>query len=206
MKGLLKGYKLSAKRHFFPGFLLTTALLFFLPLTASARLSVSSPEGTLDGAQLVVVGEVAERDYRDTKRRVVVRVDEVIKGTYGKERLTLEMDQNPIYGWAGFDFPEPGAKVFLLLRGEEQCGYWLARDLNCVAGVNEGRVTGLYNGRKIGINESSWTAEDYARAYDEAYQAWQVQSKYRAVFRIGEGWYYANGRCLSMVQFKGLGT
>ncbi|TDA70318.1 MAG: hypothetical protein D9V47_01910 [Clostridia bacterium] len=152
-------------------FLFTGALLLSLPTVASARLLVSSPEGTLQAADVIITGSVTAREYGEAERRVTIEVDEVLQGDLQGDELSLAMQKNRVYGWVGFDFPDPGTEIFLLLRGQAGQGYWLARDLNCVAVVEGGRVTSLYQGSNVGIDGDRWSREDYAAAYDAFYQA-----------------------------------
>jgi len=150
--------------------LLTVLWLGWLP-AAEARLLVSSPQGTLEAADVVIVGSIVARDYGEERRQVTIRVEEVLKGEVKAEMLTLSRQKNRVYGWPGFDFPAPGTRVFLLLRAEPGSGYYLARDLNCVAVVEDGRIKELYKGRNVGINDGRWTREDYAAAYDAFYRS-----------------------------------
>lgn len=55
-----------------------------------------------------------------------------------------------------------GTKVFVLLRDEAGQGYWLARDLNCVAVVADGHVARLYAGRNVGINDGHWSGHPWS--------------------------------------------
>ncbi|MCR4441208.1 MAG: hypothetical protein QHH10_04055 [Peptococcaceae bacterium] len=159
------------KKWLLSSFILLVILLALLPGVANARLSVSSPEGTLKRADLIVTGTVIERNYEDERRKVTIEINEVLKGTIEEKQLKLERKKNDVYGWTGFDFPEPGAKIFLLLGGDKTHGYWPAGDLNFLAVVADGHVSELYKGSKIGINDQSWPQEDYAKAYDAFYQS-----------------------------------
>lgn len=159
------------RKRWLYSFLLTGALLLSLPAVASARLLVSSPEGTLQAADVIITGTVTAREYGEAERRVTIKVDEVLQGDLQGDELSLARQKNRVYGWVGFDFPDPGTEIFLLLGGQAGQGYWLARDLNCVAVVEGGRVTALYQGSNVGINGDRWSREDYAAAYDAFYQA-----------------------------------
>lgn len=123
------------RKRWLYSFLLTGALLLSLPAVASARLLVSSPEGTLQAADVIITGTVTAREYGEAERRVTIKVDEVLQGDLQVDELNLAMQKNRVYGWVSFDFPRPGTEIFLLLRGQAGQGYWLARDLNCVAVV-----------------------------------------------------------------------
>lgn len=136
-----------------------------------ARLLVSSPAGTLGAADVIITGIVTAREYGEAERRVTIKVHEVLQGDLQVDELSLAMQKNRVYGWVGFDFPGPGAEIFLLLRGQAGEDYWLARDLNCVAVAEDGRVTSLYRGSNVEINGDRWSREDYAAAHDAFYQA-----------------------------------
>ncbi|MCR4419412.1 MAG: hypothetical protein QHH27_02945 [Clostridia bacterium] len=159
------------RKRWWCSFLLSGVLLLLLPTVAGARLLVSSPEETLQSADLIITGTVMAREYGEAERRVTVEVDEVLKGDFRADELSLARQKNPVCGWAGFDFPAPGTQVFLLLCGEAEQGYRPARDLNYVAVVEGDRVTGLYRGYNVGINGRRWSREAYAAAYDAFYQA-----------------------------------
>ncbi|MDN5365939.1 MAG: hypothetical protein PWP44_1142 [Thermacetogenium sp.] len=150
--------------------LLAAGWMVVPPRIADAKLLVFSPEKALQSAELIITGTVTERDYEVTRRSVTIKVEDVPKGRFEKDKLTLEMEKNPVYGWVGFNFPEPKTKIFLLLRGNSERGYWLAQDLNCVALVENGHVTELYYGSRIGIDDKGWTMADYVHAYDLFYQ------------------------------------
>ena len=104
-------------------FILLGILLALLAGVSDARLSVSSPEGTLDRADLAVTGTVIERNYGDEYRRITIGVNEILKGTADEKQIKLERKKNDVYGWTGFDFPEPGTEIFLLLGGDQTRGY-----------------------------------------------------------------------------------
>ncbi|MBC7348005.1 MAG: hypothetical protein H5U00_11260 [Clostridia bacterium] len=159
------------RKRWWCSFLLSGVLLLLLPTVAGARLLVSSPEETLQSADLIITGTVMAREYGEAERRVTVEVDEVLKGDFRADELSLARQKNPVCGWAGFDFPAPGTQVFLLLCGEAEQGYRPARDLNYVAVVEGDRVTGLYRGFNVGINGRRWSREDYAAAYDAFYRS-----------------------------------
>ncbi len=148
------------------------AVLLILPAgEAEARLSVASPQGMIEWADLIITGTVAERDYEDEQRQVTIEIDQVLKGSTGEKRLQLTYMKDVIYGWTGFDFPEPGVKIMLLLGGSPEIGCWPAGDLNFVAVIQDGQVQELYHGSQIGSNDQLWTPQDYALAYDAFYQS-----------------------------------
>jgi hypothetical protein len=136
---------------------------------------VAGPERALQNADIIVTGTVSERNYGEKQRQVVIKVNEVLKGDLPTEVITLQRTWGDIYGWTGFDFPEAGSNVFLLLRGNGQDGYCLAWDLNSVALLEKGQVASLYHGSNIGINDGHWSSDDYASVYNTYYQANRTQ-------------------------------
>lgn len=154
---------------------LTSAMVLLLPGTASARLMVAGPEQALQHTDIIITGTVSERSYGEKQRQVVIKVNEVLKGDLPAQVITLQKTLGPMYGWTGFDFPEAGADVFLLLRSGGQNGYFLAWELNSVALLEKGQVVSLYHGSNIGINDGHWSSDDYASAYNTYYQANRTQ-------------------------------
>lgn len=154
---------------------LTSAAVLLLPGTAPALLNVAGPELALQHAEIIITGTVNERNYSDNQRQVVIKVKELLKGDLPAQVITLQKTLGHMYGWTGFDFPEAGAEVFLLLRSNGQDGYCLAWDLNSVALLEKGQVASLCHGSNIGINDGHWSSDDYASAYNTYYQANRVQ-------------------------------
>ncbi|MDH7576977.1 MAG: hypothetical protein QHH75_03940 [Bacillota bacterium] len=71
--------------------LLAVGWLVVRPRVADARLLVFSPEKALQSAELIITGTVTERDYEVNRRSVTIKVENVLKGRFEKDKLTLEM-------------------------------------------------------------------------------------------------------------------
>lgn len=152
--------------------LIVLVLLLIIPAgKAEALLVVFSPQETIEQADLIIAGTVMERSYQDDERRVTIAIEQVLKGSSEEKFLRLEYKKSVIYGWTGFDFPEPGVKILLLLKGSKEEGYWPAGELNYVAVIREDQVQELYHGSVIGHNTMTWMPQDYAQAYAAFYQS-----------------------------------
>ncbi len=160
--------------------LLATIIVVF-PGKVSAKLVVPGPEQAIEGAPIVVTATVVVREYSkpgildlvtctEEQRSIVLQINAVLKGEVDRIQLSWQRAKPMMYGWLGFDFPEPGTEVMLLLR-QDGSNYHLAWDLNCVALVEDGRITELYQGATIGSDEHVSKPADYARAYEAFYQA-----------------------------------
>lgn len=169
--GMLREKYWRWKRSVAYGILLAVVFTVLVPSTVFAKLVTAGPQDALAGASTIVVGTVTARHYSEDERSVTIQIDQVVKGDTEKQQLSWKVPKPRMYGWLDFDFPETGNQVLLLLNGNDQEGFALAWDLNCVAVVDEGRVTALYHGTTIGLNQASWEPEQYAAAYDAYYQA-----------------------------------
>jgi hypothetical protein len=146
--------------------------LTLLPHSANAKLDVLPPQDALDEASIIVAGTVTERDFTEERRSVRIDVEQVLKGDLPTAELHLEIQKSHIYGFIGFDFPPVGEQVMVLLReySESASGYPFVSDLNSVAVVEDGHITGLWGGRNIGLNGDYYSQADYVKAYDAYYR------------------------------------
>ncbi|MBX6377315.1 MAG: hypothetical protein IRY95_02095 [Clostridia bacterium] len=162
---------------------------------ALARLVVASPEGALR-AGVIVVGQVLERATVGKSQEAAVAVGEVLKGELDQVGSIVRVHAGP-YLHLPVDraldaFPPAGTRVLLLLE-RDGAGWRLAWSLNAVALVEDGHVTGLYHGARIGRGrdgelEERWEQEDYVRAYDAFYQGHRrAQFPDAAVVAAAEG-------------------
>lgn len=159
--------------------ILTIIILIICPGSALGKLAVGYPTNMvgyptnmLERANVIIVGKVIRREYREDNRKVVISIEEVIKGKLAEKVLTFEQKKPGRYGWMGFEFPEINNKVFLLLHeNPEDNSYRLG--LNTIAVIdNEGKMK--ITDRTI-IN--GMRPEDYAVEYEQYYQAYKLKAK-----------------------------
>lgn len=137
-------------------------MVFLLSDIANAKLVVLSPEAMIESSDFIFTGKVVEKNYTEEQRTVKIEIDRILKGNENISELTLTRQKPKMYGWLGFDFPEVGNKVFVLLNKSKQ-EYMPNFDLNYVAIVNEDDKIELYNGNSInGVGK-----EEYATVYEK---------------------------------------
>lgn len=141
-------------------------MVFLLSDTANALLAISSPEGMIEQSNFVFTGIVVEKNYTEEQRTVKIEIDLILKGTESISELTLTRQKQKVYGWLGFDFPDVGNKVFVLLNKSQQDEYMPCSALNYVAIVNKDNKISMYNGHNI----NGVVSEDYAAVYDKFYR------------------------------------
>jgi hypothetical protein len=136
-------------------------LLFFLitfSKTISAKLTIIPPEDMVEQSTLIVVGTITKKEYSQKHREVGISVQTVVKGTTEQKEINLKLDEPPMYGWLGFDFPDTGTKILVLLRQNDQ--FTLTGETNAVAILEDHNVK-LYRGTTMG----QWTTEQYEKTY-----------------------------------------
>ncbi len=138
--------------------------------TASARLRVLPPDDLIERATAIVIGTVTSRTETGRSLDVVMEVDRFLKGTAKDRQVSISAWAYPEGAEPPDAFPAEGTAVLVALGGDS--GNWrLQTDLNAVALLEKGHVTAIHHGTRIGIDEQAWDAEDYARAFEEFYQA-----------------------------------
>lgn len=152
------------------GLAISVLALFIMTLllssTANAKLAVSSPEGMIERSNFIFTGIVVEKNYTEEQRTVKIEIDLILKGTESISEVTLTQQKQKVYGWLGFDFPDVGNKVFVLLNKSQQDEYMPCSALNYVAIVNKNNKISMYNGHSI----NGVVSEDYAAVYDKFYR------------------------------------
>lgn len=133
-------------------------------IEVQARLLVVSPKHMIESLNLIFVGKVVEKSYSEEKRKVRLEVKCVLKGNLDESELTLEREKPVMYGWLGFDFPDVGSKVFVLLDKSDK--EYSTVDVNYVATINDDGNIQLYNGMTM----NSYTPEKYAEEYESFYK------------------------------------
>lgn len=153
-------------------FVIFAVIIIFLGISnlGYARLSVSSPKGTLERANIVVEGIVESVIEETNSQNAILRITQVLKGNMTDKLITITVGSYLKGDNPPDKFPKLGTNVFILLYGEDNKKWLMAADLNTVGIIKNGYITELYKGSKIGINDNSWTQEDYVKAYDEYYQ------------------------------------
>lgn len=161
---------LKHRRHPY-SVLVTVAILLGACSTASAGLWVLPPDDLVQQAAAIVVGTVASRIETERSLDVVITVDRVLKGSAKDRRVAVSAWAYPARAKPPDAFPKEGTTVIVALGGDD--GDWyLQSDLNAVALVEKEHVTGIYRGGSgVTLNEQTWEAEDYAKAFEELYQA-----------------------------------
>jgi hypothetical protein len=149
--------------------MLTLVLLFLIvsfSKTTEAKLSIIPPQQMIEQSSLIVIGTVTKKEYSEEQRQVSISVESVVKGKTQQKEIHLKRDKPVMYGWLGFDFPETGTRIMVLLQQNDQLT--LTGDVNAVA-VLDGNNVKLYNGSTMG----QWTPEQY----EETYKAYlEIQS------------------------------
>jgi hypothetical protein len=140
--------------------LLTLVLLFFLiPLSKiEAKLTIISPQEMVEQSSLIIIGTVTKKEYTEEKRLVSISVETVVKGKSQQKEIQLKRDKPLMYGWLGFDFPETGSRVMLLLQQNDQLT--LTGDVNAVSVLDDSNFR-LYKGTTMG----KWAPEQYEKSY-----------------------------------------
>lgn len=127
-----------------------------------ARIVVMSPQDMINYSKHIVIGTITEKNYSEDKREVTLTVDSVLKGTLKQKNIVFKMNKGHMYGgWIGFDFPDKGTKVMVILD-EEFLGLSLLGDGNSVAVIEDNKVKEIYNGVTAG-----WKPEQYLPIYQE---------------------------------------
>jgi hypothetical protein len=141
--------------------MLTLVLLFLIvsfSKTTEAKLSIVPPQEMIEQSSLIIIGTVMKKEYSEEQRQVSISVESVVKGKTKQKEIHLKRDKPVMYGWLGFDFPETGTRIMVLLQQNDQLT--LTGDVNAVA-VLDGNNVKLYNGSTMG----QWTPEQYEETY-----------------------------------------
>lgn len=140
--------------------------------TTEAKLTIIPPEEMVKQSTLIVIGTVTKKEYTEQQREVHFSVETVIKGKTTQNEIELRWDKPPMYGWLGFDFPETGTRIIVLLQQNDQ-QLTLTGDANAVA-ILDGNYVKLYKGSTMG----HWTPEQYEETYkvflDKSIQSTQM--------------------------------
>jgi hypothetical protein len=149
--------------------MLTLVLLFLIvsfSKTTEAKLSIVPPQKMIEQSSLIVIGTVTKKEYSEEQRQVSISVESVVKGKTQQKEIHLKRDKPVMYGWLGFDFPETGTRIMVLLQQNDQLT--LTGDVNAVA-VLDGNNVKLYNGSTMG--------QLAPEQYEETYKAYlDIQS------------------------------
>jgi hypothetical protein len=141
---------------------LSVLVLLFLLLTFSntteAKLVIISPQDMIDQSGLIVIGYVTQKKYSEEERQVVISVETIVKGETEQKEISFKRNKPPMYGWLGFDFPEKGTRIMVLLQQNDQLT--LTGDANAVAVLDDNNVS-LYKGITMG----QFTPENYEDTY-----------------------------------------
>jgi hypothetical protein len=133
---------------------------------AIAKLAVTPPQQMIDNANLIVTGTIENRIYDETQRQVTIAIESILKGRLNEKTITLSQKASKqVGGWLGFDFPDNGNKVMVLLNQQEQ-QITLEADLNNVAIVDDNGDIHLYHGSTIGAAQPV----DYEMVYQAFYR------------------------------------
>lgn len=143
------------------GLLTLLLLLLTLPLgkTSEAKLLIIPPQEMINQSSLIVIGTVTKREYSEETRQVVISIDRVVKGTIQQKEIVFKRNKPNMYGWLGFDFPEKGTTIMVLLQQNNELT--LTGDTNAVAVLDQHQVK-LHNGFTMG----QYTPEKYEDAYN----------------------------------------
>ncbi|WP_080832402.1 hypothetical protein [Cohnella massiliensis] len=133
-------------------------LLSFSKIT-EAKLSIIPPQDMIKQSSLIIIGTVTKKEYSEEQRQVRISVEAVVKGENQQTEITLKRDKPPMYGWLGFDFPEVGARIMVLLQQNDKLT--LTGDVNAVAVLDGNNNVKLYKGSTMG----QWTPERYEETY-----------------------------------------
>jgi hypothetical protein len=144
------------------GMVTLVLMLFIISFTetSEAKLLIISPQTMVEQSTLIVIGTVTKKEYTEQQRQISFSVESVIKGKTKQKEIDLKRNKPPMYGWLGFDFPETGTRIMVLLQQADQLT--LTGDVNAVA-VLDGNNVRLYKGSTMG----KWTP----KKYEETYQA-----------------------------------
>lgn len=152
--------------------MLSTLLFVFIFANAAiARLTVAGPAQMLNSADLIIVGTVLNRNYSDNVREVQINVESVLKGTTDRKILKLRQEKDMMYGWLGFNFPEEGTKIMILLgKDEGSNNYRLLYDLNNVATVDRNGNVKLYQGSTVNSKPPELYEKEFSTYYKNNYK------------------------------------
>lgn len=150
--------------------MLVAVVLASVPSVALAMLLVLSPDKVISNSDAIIVGTIASRAETESRLDVSIRVAQVLKGTVKARVIDLSVGPYVPNGSPPDAFPAEGTRVFVALRGDGD-RWVLASDLNAVGIVQDGHVTALHHGSKIGINDDHWDPGDYVSAYDQSYRS-----------------------------------
>ena len=151
------------------GLFIITLLFLLLPFSkiTEAKLTIIPPKEMIEQSSLIVIGTVLKKEYSEEQRQVGISVEKVVKGKIEQKEIFLKRDKPPMYGWLGFDFPETGTRIMVLLQQNDQL--ILTGDTNAVS-VLDGKNIKLYKGSTMG----QWTPEQYEETFkaylDEQYK------------------------------------
>lgn len=140
-------------------------LLLIIPLHANARLVILPPEEMLDGATLIIVGEVTEirKNQSENEGNVgTIKVDKILKGNIDRDTVTLK-EQRYITGTLLQGIPPVGTKVFVLLKDEEGDEPYFFADCNHIGIIENDSIINIYTG----INVDDYP---YIDKYNKYYQ------------------------------------
>lgn len=156
------------------GFLLLLLVIAFHPFQITdAKLLIIPPQDMISKSDLIVIGTVTKKDYSEENREVAFSIDTILKGDIKQREVVLKRGKPQMYGWLGFDFPDEGTKILVLLRMYEQIGLSLTGDTNSVAIVNKDNAVQLCHGATMG----DWTPKHYEEAYQAFFDASQDSSQ-----------------------------
>jgi hypothetical protein len=152
-------------------FVIAALVFLSMPSTARAMLLAFSPDKMLSDSDAIIVGTITSRVETDKSLDVTIKVERILTGAVGARTVDLSVGPYMPGANAPDAFPAEGTRVFVALRGNQDERWGLASDLNAVAMVENGHVTTLHHPTKIGINDESWSPDDYVLAYDQFYRA-----------------------------------
>lgn len=141
---------------------LTWVLCIFLLLFANqaeAKLTIIPPSDMIEQSSLIVIGTIKDKQFSDDQRQVTLAVETWLKGSLQDKELVLQRDKYLMYGWLGFDFPDKGTRVMVLLQQSDP--FVLTGETNSVAVLEGKHNVKLYKGTTMG----QWTTELYEEAY-----------------------------------------
>ena len=140
---------------------------------ASARLIAFGPHAMVHQvADAIVIAEVVSKQRQDGERPRIVyelQVQTVLKGQVSEDQLTIVVGPVRPLAPPPDMLPDPGTRVFVLLSGAED-KWSLAADLNAVGIIEGDRVVSLHRGARVGMNDQTWTPEDYVAVYQTYYE------------------------------------
>lgn len=142
---------------------LLTLICAFLSITfiktIEAKLTIIPPQEMVQQSTLILIGNITKKEFSDEHRLVSISIETVVKGQTNQTEIVLQKDRPPMYGWLGFDFPEIGTRVMVLLQ-QQNDQLKLTGDANAVAVLEDNNVR-LYKGMTMG----QWSPEQFERTY-----------------------------------------